>query len=212
MAFDIGFNFRQTAVFVTDPAYGVPVLGEAFPHTYTNVNGYSVNGGWDTSISIYDNNAANDPRIAGSNYNGSVGNNGVVKQFKVDLSSGSAPGAGTYDVDVAMGETGFADIQDFKILDTSTVLIDGTNGGAGYVTGSGHFIDATLANIVASTTWTGTKATKTFATTLAAVGIGYDNVGGLSIVAHFRLTLQDSGARRSAFLPFFVPGLLSTPS
>jgi len=191
MAFDMGFNYRSMAGYVTDPAYGVPVLLEIYPHTYTNGNGDSINAGWDSfpgdgGKNDLDN--TNDARIAGQNYHL---NTGTPLRFKVDLSSGSAPGAGDYTIDVAVGHAaGGGQTQDFKVEDTATVLIDGTNGGSGIAVAEDHYVDATLADIAATATWTGTSVAKSFATTLAQLGINYDNLGGTyTTLAHFRLTL-----------------------
>lgn len=185
-AFDMGFDFRNTAGFVTDAAYGVPALDDAYPHTYTNANGVSINAGWDGSVGAQDRVGTNDPRIAGIAYRP---NTGTAKLFKVDLASGSAPGAGTYLVDVAIGGINDAQVvQNFKVLDDATVLIDGTNGGAGYSIASGHFIDATLTDVTASVTWTGTQVSKVFATTTAQIGTGWLVSGDNVLLNHFRLT------------------------
>ncbi len=191
MAFDMGFNFRATAGFVTDGAESVPVLGEAYPHTYTNGNGYSVNGGWGATVGTLDHTPSNDPRIAGINYHV---NDGTATLFTVDLSSGSAPGAGTYTVDLAMGYAGGAQLQSFQLKDTTTVLIDGTNGGAGIATAGGHYIDATLTDITATTTWTGTTVSKTFSTTTCRLAVGVNSLDPYTTPAHFRLTLEEGAA------------------
>lgn len=192
MAFDMGFNFRSTAV--TGQSYAVAVLAtHAYPTGYTNVDGFSVNAGWTSAPLAVDRASGNDARIAGINYKTHA--TGGPRTFQVDLSSGSAPGAGNYLVDIAMGDAGAAQLQDFKLLDTSTVLIDGTNGGAGFATLSGHYRDATLTDIAATTTWTGTQVAKTFATTLAKLTINFDDIVNFvdaDTVAHFRLTLQVS--------------------
>lgn len=187
MTFDLAWGFRGTAGYVTDPSYQVPAVGETYPHTYTAANGYSINAGLSAAQNILNRSATNDPRIAGINY-GDNNNPGSI-DFTVALGSGSAPGAGTYTVDIAMGDPGGAQHQDFKLLDTSTTLIDGTNGGSGYSTATGHFIDASLADVAATTSWTGTTASKTFATTTAILSIGIDACGGTFTVSHFRLTL-----------------------
>jgi hypothetical protein len=186
MAFDMGFDFRGTAGYVTDPAYGVPVLGEAYPHTYTNGNGNSINAGWAVSTSLnLDRTSTNDARIAGANGEG----NGTPREFNVNLSSGSAPGAGTYTNDIAVGDSLASVRADFKVLDDTTVLIDGTNGGAGFGTAANDYIDASLAVVTATTTWTGATVSKTFATTTAKVQIAMDVIASYTFLAHFRLTL-----------------------
>lgn len=187
MAFDLGFNYRSTAGYVTDPSYGVPVLSETYPHTYTAANGYSINAGWATAPSTADRSNTNDPRIAGINYHGSTD-----LDFTVDLSSGSAPGAGTYTVDIAMGDAGSSNDDSYLLLDTSTTLIDATNGGAGIGgIGAGSFYDATVSIVTASTTWTGATVSKTFATTTAILRL--KPIISTNTVAHFRLTLAASG-------------------
>lgn len=188
MAFDMGFDFRNTAGFVTDPAYGVPVLAEAYPHTYTNGNGLSINAGWSVlPQGAEDRAAGNDPRIAGENFRS---NSGPASTFTVDLSSGSAPGAGTYSIDLASGGVNQTSVVDFKLFDNATLLIDGTNGGAGTSIGVGHFLDASLADVTASTTWTGTPVTKTFATTTVNYTMAIDGLTDFSYLSHLRLTLQ----------------------
>lgn len=196
MAFDFGFNFRQTAGFVTDPAYAAPVLGEASPTTYTNGNGLSINAGWSVSLGATTINAAaaNDPRIAGVNYHA---NDAAGPHFDVDLSSGSAPGSGTYKVDLAVGHPGGANTQDFKLFDNTTLLIDGTNAGVGINTAADHFVDATLADVSATTTWTGATANKVFATTTPKLQIAIDNIGDFTTLAHFRLTAVATFSMRS---------------
>lgn len=178
MAFDMGFDYRATAGFVTDPSYAVPVLAEVYPHTYTNVDGKSINAGWATAPNPVDSSAGNDPRIAGVNYDF------VQNDFQVDLSSGSAPGAGDYTLDCAVGFQSDTFTQRFQIRDTSTVLIDSGD----VITASGHYIDATLSDVAATTTWTGATTVKTFATTLVVFRIRITGV--ITTLAHFRLTLQ----------------------
>jgi hypothetical protein len=192
MAFDFAFNFRLTSGYVTDPTYAVPGLAEVFPHTYTNADGLSVNGGWTGIVQPGENNASgNDPRLAGCRY---ANNAGTTREFQIDLSSGSAPGAGNYAIDLAMGYAPGGARQDFQILDTATLLIDGTAGGAGIATATGHYLDATLADVAATTSWTGTPAVKTFATTTVNIHIGISAIALYTTMPHFRLTLQEAPA------------------
>ncbi len=185
MAFDMGFNFRGTAGYVTDQSYAVPGLGEAYPHTYTNANGDSINAGAGGEAAL-DRVATNDARIAGINYV----SNTLTKVWRVDLSSGSAPGASTYTIDLAVGDASAGhSAQWFQVFDTSTLLIDGSGGGAGLSTTTGHFIDASLANVAATTSWTGTPVSKTFATTIVELQYGLNGLADVTSVAHFRLTL-----------------------
>lgn len=195
MAFDLAWDFRNTAGYVTDPAYAVFCAhNTAYPHTFTNGNGDSINGGWATAPGgSSDHSATVDARLAGINYRANDGGAGAT--FQVDLSSGSNPGAGTYQVDLAIGDiAGQDDWHFFQLLDNATVLIDGTNGGSGYNLTGGTYKDATLATVTASTTWTGTPATKTFASTTVNLVIGVGNHANFTRLSHFRLTLQGGAA------------------
>lgn len=189
MPFDMGFNFRASSGFVTDPAYAVPVLSEAYPHTYTNGNGLSINAGWAIAPDNGgDRTTGLDVRLAGEQYRGN--SNGAAR-FTVDLSSGSAPGAGSYVVDLAAGLTWNPSHQYVQVKDNTTALITIP----GTATAQNHFIDATGADVTAAGTWTGTPsapltvATTTVNLTLAEGGSGSDWTG----IAHFRLTLQGGG-------------------
>jgi len=189
MAFDLAWDFRATSVFVTDPAYACFASTEVYPNTYTNGNGLSLNAGWTATPDDASNLlVGNDPRIAGR----VRGTPSVGIDFQIDLSSGSAPGAGTYTVDVAFGREGGGGV-DYAagvIKDDTTTVIDATNGGAGFADGDDHFRDATVTNVTATTTWTGATVTQAFATTTVHVvtsALGTTKYNGL---AHFRLTLQ----------------------
>jgi hypothetical protein len=188
MPFDMGFDFRGTSGLVTDPAYGVFVdVAHAFPHTFTNANGYSINAGWTVQPGADDVSASNDPRIAGEH------RSSVTATFQWDLGSGSAPGAGPYTIDLAAGSGAIGHTQDSKLFDNTTLLIDLTNGGAGIPTATGHYLDATVTDIAATTTWTGTPVQKTFATTTGKFTLAVDNPGISSDLAHLRLTPVEGG-------------------
>ncbi|HXE88958.1 MAG TPA: hypothetical protein VN524_19390 [Hyphomicrobiaceae bacterium] len=188
MAFDLGFNFRGTSGFVTDAAYGVPGLAEMYPHTYTAANGYSINAGVSGTTGSENNAASNDPRIAGDNYV----NPSTTTNFLVDLSSGSAPGAGTYSVDLAMGVSNFGTAMACVVKDNTTIILDLTNGGSGYVTTNGHYIDASGANLAATTSWTGTPVNLTFATTTCYLVLNPASLASYTMIGTFRLTLASS--------------------
>jgi hypothetical protein len=184
MAFDMGFDFRGTAGYVTDQAFAVPVLGEAYPHTYTNANGKSINAGVPGGTAeILDRDATNDARIAGIMYK----TGGGTLAFQVDLLSGSAPGAGSYTVDVAAGDAlaGAQYDNRFQVLDTATVLIDSGD----KTLNNNLYIDATLAVVAATNPWTGSTVVKSFATTLAKYVLVTPVSNNAPRVAHFRLTL-----------------------
>jgi len=194
MPFDFAFGFRATLAYVTDPAYQVFCAGEAYPHTYTNANGLSINAGKIGGAlgGTQNGDATNDPRIAGYIY-WVQAQSGVITGLKVDLASGSAPGAGTYDVDFAHGACLFGPKVAAEIRDDTTVVKDLTNGGAGYQLATDHYIDATGADVAATTTWGGATASLTFATTTVILYVTPYNFSSYGIPAHFRLTLQEAG-------------------
>ncbi len=126
-----GFDFRNTATFVTDPPSDTYVLSTtAYP---TTVNG--VTFGWvrTSLVQARDRNAGIDPRLAGINFV----NNGSPATFYVDL-----PSPGTYDVSLALGDAGYQQcwVQcQIQFLDGSTVVGTVTGG----MIGAGFFYDAT---------------------------------------------------------------------
>ena len=185
MPFDMGFNFRATSGYVTDPAYGVPVLGEAYPHTYTNTNGNSINAGWTVGPGgTGDRNAGVDVRVAGINYI-TPGNTGT---FQADLSSGSNPGSGDYTIDLAAGDHFSAWTYDsFLVKDNTTTLISFS----GTTSNPNNYFDATGTNRSPGTgAWNGVTSAKTFATTTVVVTFG--TASTYSTLAHFRLTLTSA--------------------
>ena len=197
MPFDMAFDFRSTSGYVTDPSYAVPVLNEAYPHTYTNADGKSLNGGWDNpaSISKDDRRSDVDARIAGQNRNVTA----FARTFTLDLSSGSAPGAGTYTIDWALGDPDASSSVDFKLEDNGATLIDATNGGSGFSVANAHLLDATLADNAASASWAGATVSKTFSTTTCQIVNNPDGLSLLSPIAHFRLTLQEASSFNPAW-------------
>src|SRR5271165_243173 len=125
-----GFDFRNTANFVTDPPGDTYVLSTtAYP---TTVNG--VTFGWVKTSPVQgrDRNAKLDPRLAGINFV----TNGSPATFYVDL-----PSAGTYDLSLAMGDAGYEQCYtqcQVQFLDGSTVLATVMGG----PTKAGYFYDA----------------------------------------------------------------------
>ncbi len=195
MAFDMAFDFRGTLAYVTDPAYGAfATSSHTYPHTYTNGNGYSINGGFTLGPEgAQDGSTSVDPRLAGSVYEDSA------VTFQIDLGSGSAPGAGNYVVDMAMGHAD-ADRQasDVFVKDNTTAVI-GPSGTLGTL--AGQFIDATLAlRSPGTSSWdlVATTVPVTFATT--TVVVGYTGVGFGSL-AHFRLTLVPPAGTNTNITP-----------
>ncbi len=189
MPFDFALDFRGSLPYATDPAYADAALGENFPHTYTNGNALTINAGWDGSALNYLNLAStNDPRIAGSHFIPNIPSKSPV--FTFDLSSGSAPGAGTYTIDFASGVPANPSKAYIRVYDDTAVVIDG---GAGTSLAADHYLDASLADVGATTTWTGATANKVFATTTMKFRLNPDAIDNAfadnSGIAHFRLTL-----------------------
>lgn len=190
MPFDFAFDFRSTAGYVTDPSYAVPVLFETFPHTYINADGKSIDAGWVMGANgdKADEDNTNDPRIAGVNYV----NDGGTGTFRIDLSSGSNPGAGDYIIDLAVGIQSGGPLNhhvDLRDGVTSLIAFDATN------LATDDYKDATGATVTATGTWTGATVQKTFAgTTVNLVGNPNSEGGGSSYIcfAHLRLTLVES--------------------
>jgi hypothetical protein len=125
----IGFDFRNTAGFVTDPPGDTYVLPSTlYP---TKVNGMTF--GWVKLLADgRDRNASLDPRLAGVNFS----NNGYPATFYVDL-----PSPGTYAVSLALGDAGYVAcwVQcEVQFFDGNTLLLAVTEGG----TGLAYFYDA----------------------------------------------------------------------
>ena len=126
----LGFDFRNTAGFVTDPSgdtYVLPTM--AYP---TKTNG--VTFGWLSTSLVQgrNRNAALDPRLAGINFV----NNGTPATFDVDL-----PSAGTYSLVLALGDAGYESCWvkcQVQFLDGGTVLATVTGG----TINMGYFYDA----------------------------------------------------------------------
>src|SRR5271169_2213204 len=156
-AFQQGFDFRNTATFVTDPSGDTYVLPTTVYPTKTN----GVTYGWVKTSLVQgrDRSTSVDPRLAGINFV----NNGAPATFYVDL-----PSAGTYNLSLAMGDAGYQQCYtqcQVQFLDGSTVLATVTGGR----TNAGYFYDATgnnwsaaawpASNLSQQVTLTGTRLT-----------------------------------------------------
>jgi hypothetical protein len=188
MPFDFGWEFHgASGMGGIEPPYGAAVQGESYPHTYTNANGLSINAGWTTAINSTDRSGSlTDLRLAGINYGA------PSTEWKVDLASGSAPGAGGYQTDMAIGDTqiGHSPVNPVVLKDTSTTLLS-FNGSTSAVK---TFVDATGVTRSpddSATAWDiASKASVTFATTTALLQF---TTGENACIAHFRLTLVAGG-------------------
>ena len=188
-SFDAAFDFRATATFVSDPAYatyqlvnssGVPA--ETYPTTRT-VNGASVRFGWESGTSNLgggrDRSSSVDPRLAGVNQVPAAKTNNAV--WRLDL-----PAAGTYDVDLALGDATTAQVQNMEVQDGTTAVISIAN----VATTSGTFLDATGTARSPAANWVANHATRriSFSTTTLRVVLK-PPTGSSSTIAHLRVTL-----------------------
>ena len=125
-----GFDFRNTATFVSDPpTYNYALPGTTYP---TTVNG--VTFGWTTPDLVQggDRSTLVDPRLAGIN----SALNGSPATFYVDL-----PSPGAYNLSLAMGDDGFAQCStqcEVQFFDGNAIVAT-VNGGP---TNQGYFYDA----------------------------------------------------------------------
>lgn len=194
MPFDFGWDFRDTLAFVTDPTYSAYARDETYPHTYTNGDGKTVNAGFEVTMGgAQDLSAVGmDPVIAGDTY---IGFGGGATTFRVDLSSGSALGSGTYTTNFALGAAGSG--RQFNLIalnDSGTALI----GPSGHIDTAASFIDSSLSVIpqpALPATWDSVSATTTvtFATTTCTLGFQANAPGDFASIAFFRLTFISGG-------------------
>ena len=162
-----GFDFRNTAAFVTDPpgdTYVLPTMN--YP---TTANG--VTFGWVKTSLVQgrDRNAKLDPRLAGVNFV----TNGSPATFYVDL-----PSPGTYNLSLAMGDAGYQEcwVQcQIQFLDGNTVLATVTEGS----TNLGYFYDA-AGNNWSAAAWPGSNVSQqvTLTGTRLTVVVGTNKATG----------------------------------
>ena len=193
-----GFDFRNTASFVTDPPGDTYVLSTT---TYpTTVNG--VTFGWmkTSPVQARDRNAKLDPRLAGINFV----SNGSPATLYVDL-----PSAGTYNLSLAMGDAGYEQCYtqcQVQFLDGSTVLATVTGG----PTKAGYFYDATGKNWSAAA-WPNSNLSQqvTLTGTRLAVIVGTNKATGDYTPIAFLGVTQVSGMPN--FTIWASPASLSIP-
>lgn len=175
MAWTKGFDFRATAIYVTDPADCTYVLdADTYPTTRN-----SVTFGWETSpLGSRNRNNAIDARLAGvQQVDGAT-----TKTFRVDL-----PGAADYDVRLAAGDASFTNHAHWEIKDGSTSRASRSEQD---VTG-GQFSDATGTIRTSAADWVSNnvKSTLTFAGTVFNFLLNPDGlwVVNSDVIAHLWL-------------------------
>ena len=178
-----GFDFRNSAGYVTDPPGDSYVLSTtAYP---TKSNG--VTFGWlkTSLVQSRDRNAKLDPRLAGINF----AVNGMPATFYVDL-----PSAGAYNLSLALGDAGYQAcwVQcQIQFLDGNTVLATVTKGS----TNMGYFYDA-QGNNWSAAAWPTSNVSRqvTLAGTRLTVVVGTSKPAGDSTPIAFLGVAQVSGS------------------
>jgi len=188
MPFDFGWDWRGSSGYVTDPTYASYAIDEAYPLTFTSVDGLSINAGWTaTGFAAAANRSTSvDVRLAGA----IITNTFATPTFKVDLTSGSGPGAGTLTVDMAFGDqaAGYT-FTTIEVLDNTTSRLGPYSG----ATSANTYFDASgTVRSPGTSSWDLVRVTQdvSFASGFAIFKFGTTNQVAL---AHFRLTLAAGG-------------------
>jgi len=187
-AVDYCFNFRATSGFVTDTGGCVPVLNEAYPHTYSN----GATAGWEQTSTDGTRDRGNtvDPKLAGQNRANSTD---VFREFRVDL-----PSTGSYDIRAAVGDLSFGYATNrvnpyASIKDTTTTLFTIVAGDTSIA--AGEFYDATGVKRTSAANWVSANAAKnlTFSTTIFRLRIEAPTALDYSPLAHVQVTTAGGG-------------------
>ena len=178
-----GFDFRNTAAFVSDPpgdTYVLPTM--KYPTTANGVTfGWvktSLVQGRDRSLKV-------DPRLAGIN----LITNGSPATFYVDV-----PSPGTYNISLAMGDAGYQECWkqcQIQFLDGNTVVATLSRGS----TNRGYFYDA-AGNNWSAAVWPGSNVSQqvTLAGTRLTMVIGTNHATGDYTPIAFLGVSQGSGS------------------
>ena len=181
---DVGFDFRATQSFVTDPAYAVFASSTNYPTTLS-VNGQLITFGWESQSSGFltrDRSASGDPRLAGINCQL---NDGTTSVFRVDL-----PSTGTYSIGLAAGDGyGFGQSNHLAISSANSSLFS-VNAATG-----ANFADA-AGTIWGVSAWPGSNVAvqRAFGSTILRLTVGGIMDSSYSCVAHLRVTSVQAAA------------------
>lgn len=197
---DVGFDFRATPSFVTDPSYALfAALGAtAYPTTAT-VNGQTVTYGWESvsaSSLTRDRTTSVDPRLAGINCQY---NDGHTSVFRVDL-----PSVGDYNIGLAVGDSANNSQRTYLTVSSgsspvlSLVSYTGINPALDVADATG--------TVMSPSVWTGTNSAvrKTFGSRTLRMTLGGTADSVFSCVAHLRITTANAIAPRVGGWSFFV--------
>jgi hypothetical protein len=190
---DVGFNFRATAGYVSDPSPTTAAIMGATPYPTTRtVNGQTVTFGWETLGTGYlarDRSATVDARLAGINCQL---NNGSTSTFRVDL-----PAAGNYTVSLALGDAVGGNPQNnyATVVDGSAAVIS-----INALTSSSTFADATGALLGIAPWLSGAQSVqRSFSSTILRMQLGGRSDAVFSCAVHLRVAAVPVSARtRSA--------------
>ena len=188
MSYDIGFNFRASDTYVTDPANTTYSIGEAYPTTRSMVtSGLSVTFGWDVDWTSGGRDRDNgiDARLAGM----VVVNSAAVSErtFQIDL-----PASGTYAVNLAAGDPLGAQNAHWELKDSNNTTVLLSQSLAAGTTA--YWRDATGVNRTSAADWVSNNASAnvTFSGTTAYLRLIGESPA--SIISHLRLYQASSGA------------------
>jgi hypothetical protein len=180
-----GFNFRDTAGFVTDGTNEEDVSvakgggTAAYPYSET-IDGDTFNCGWISGMgNMRDRNAGNDRRLAGCHFATNGTDSDGNRAFVIDL-----PAAGDYEIRLAFGDTS-GDDHYWKVFDDTTLLET-----VGPKTNAANeWFDANGTNHTSSANWAAnqTPKTYTFATTTCKIRIGHGGTGVATRIAHMAI-------------------------
>jgi len=182
---DFGFDFRSTAVFVTDPTYAAPVLAETFPTTYTNGLGQTMQAGWvsgggNGTVTGLNRNVV-DPRLSGINFISNTATPSFIT-FQVTL-----PAVGPWSITTAFGDTSGAQNQYVVLADNAVAFLTYTN----IATALDSFMD-TNGTVFTRPNWISSNVpfVRLFSSATFTIQLGPNTPTGAnaSTIAHLRLT------------------------
>lgn len=178
-SFDVGFDFRNTKAYVTDPSNcWFTNVGMTYPDS-TDFGGATA--GWTLNNGTFgDESATNDPRLAGRAY---VTNGfSSYEEFRVNL-----PSAGAYTIVVALGDATGSWQNYLTLLDGSSTTIGTPLSNVG--TTANTFSDAN-GNVIAEASFFASQmvVTHTFTNTFLLVRVGITGGSGFSSLSHLRVT------------------------
>ena len=189
MPWDKGFNFRATAVFVTDGTDETYDIGTVYPVTR---NGATFGWAEASEGDARDRDALVDRRLAGIMNRDNVE---TAKTWRLDL-----PATGDFTIRLAAGDTEFSRIEDLELLDDNTVFATVADNVS---VAQDNYLDATGVTRTEAN-WPSQNATlsRTFTSTILRVRIaGLSAPSGSSGIAHVFVSQVAAAEGPSATIP-----------